>query len=321
MSGSFLWLLLPIFAAVFYSISGVLQNYIVDMAMPKKRAGSFLATHIITFVMGMLVVLAIFGRSVFMLPLANAFGLMLAGAINTVASAFYYKSLQSGDTVDVSIYNQVGPILSLVLGFLILGQDITLNQGISFILIMIAALFIVFSGVDKKSRKGKAPDVKTACLTLTYTVFSAVSDIVFVYYLQGTKDYTLFAQSFFYFELGSCLATVMALILFESWREALKRAFKTSKNHRINNLAMWADNIVSTIAELFQKLGLIIAPIVALFTVVSRIANLVMGFVLALVLGRAFPKFIHAKKMTQKVIYSYIFAGVLIMAGIVLMNI
>ena len=79
MSG-YLWLLLPIFSSIFYSLSSVLQNFVIDTGMPKKRAASFLATHIITFTFGMLLVLAIFGRSVFMLPLINAAGLMLAAA-------------------------------------------------------------------------------------------------------------------------------------------------------------------------------------------------------------------------------------------------
>ena len=317
MSG-YLWLLLPIFSSIFYSLSSVLQNFVIDTGMPKKRAASFLATHIITFTFGMLLVLAIFGRSVFMLPLLNAAGLMLAGAINIVGSAFYYKSLQAGDTIDVSIYSQVGPLLSLALGVTVLGQEITTSQALAFIFIMVAAVIIVFSGVDPKH--GKSPDLTTAGLTLIAITFSIVSDVVFVYYLDGVKDFTLFAQSFFYFELGSCVATVIALILFESWRDALKKTFKTSKKRHTNNLAMWADNFVTTIAEIFQKLGLIMAPVMALFTVVSRVASLVAGFVLAILLGRAFPKFIHAKKMTKKVIYSYMIAGFLIFVGILMIN-
>lgn len=317
MSG-YLWLLLPIFSSIFYSLSSVLQNFVIDTAMPKKRAGSFLATHIITFSLGMLLVLAIFGRSVFMIPLDNAVGLMFAGVINTIGSAFYYKSLQSGDTIDVSIYSQVGPLLSLALGVTILGQEITTSQALAFIFIMVAAVIIVFSGNDGK--KGKAPDLVTAGLTLVSVTFSITSDIVFVYFLDGVKDLTLFSQSFFYFELGSCVATIIALILFENWRTALKRTFKTHKKRHANNLAMWADNIVTTFAEILQKLGLIMAPVVALFTVVSRVASLVAGFVLAILLGRAFPKFIHAKKMTKKVIYSYMVAGFLIFVGILMIN-
>ena len=187
MSG-YLWLLLPIFSSIFYSLSSVLQNFVIDTAMPKKRAGSFLATHIITFSLGMLLVLAIFGRSVFMIPLDNAVGLMFAGVINTIGSAFYYKSLQSGDTIDVSIYSQVGPLLSLALGVTILGQEITTSQALAFIFIMVAAIIIVFSGNDGK--KGKAPDLVTAGLTLVSVTFSITSDIVFVYFLDGVKDFS-----------------------------------------------------------------------------------------------------------------------------------
>ena len=56
------------------------------------------------------------------------------------------------------------------------------------------------------------------------------------------------------------------------------------------------------------------------FLLAGNVAHRVAGFILAIVLGRAFPKFIHAKKMTKKVIYSYMIAGFLIFVGILMIN-
>ncbi len=319
MSGaSNLWLILPIFAAIFYAVTGILQNYVVDTAIPKRKGGSYIVTHIITFSVAILITLAIFGRSVFMIPLTNALGIIVAGAINVVGSIYFYRALQTGDTVDINIYSEVGPLISLGLGVAVLGQSITTNQAMAFLFIMAAALLIVFSGTSKKERS--KPDLTTIGLTLVSTFFSVLSDVVFIYFLNGTRDYTLFAQSFFYFELGSLITTVILVIFFESWRESFKKAFIKSKKRNVFTLAMLGDNVLATVAEILQKIGLIMSPVLALFSVIANVTKLITGFVLTLLLGKSFPKFIHAKKMTKKMLYNYAIAGFLIVIGVLMVN-
>ncbi len=314
-----LWIIFPVLSSLFYSISSVIQNYLADMAFREKRAGAYVGAHIPTFVFSILLLLIIFGRAVFMLPLANVFGLIIAGAINVIGSVYYYKALQMGDTVDIAIFSEAGPLISLGLGVLILNQSITANQALAFVFIMAATILIIFSNGPKKDHTN--PNLKVVGVTLIATFFSVLSDVIYIYFLgSGTANYILFAQSFFYFQLGSLLAVILGLFFFESWRIALKRAFKDSKKRNFNFLACFADNIAMTIAEVLYKLGLIFAPILALLSVVGNVAKLVSSFALMIFLGKVFPKLAHAKRLTKKMMFNYLIAGLLIAVGVMMVN-
>ena len=75
-----------------------------------------------------------------------------------------------------------------------------------------------------------------------------------------------------------------------------------------------------TIAEVLYKLGLIFAPILALLSVVGNVAKLVSSFSLMIFLGKVFPKLAHAKRLTKKMMFNYLIAGLLIAVGVMMVN-
>jgi len=160
-----LWAIFPIFANFFYVSGSYLENYLTDIALPKKRAGALILGRMPSFVMTMLILLAIFGRAVFILPFYNACGLILAGAINVVGSIYYFKALQTGDAADVNIFGQLSPLISLGLGVAILGENVTAMQGIGLAIIMAAILIIVFGSTSKKERSAQAARMQAAQTT------------------------------------------------------------------------------------------------------------------------------------------------------------
>ena len=313
------WLLLPVAASVFYCFGGYIQNYLTDVALPKKRAGSLAIMHALSFFVSIIALFLIFGRAVFMIPLGNALGLMLAGAINIVGAVFYYRAIQKGDNIDVTIFGQVAPLMSIALGVLILGETINANQGVGFILIMAATLIVIFGTSSKREKH--SPNVDVALTTIVYCFFSILSDIVYAYFIgDRIADYTLFAQGFFYFQLGSLVTVILAFIFFHSWRQALKKTFFTCKKHKFYLLAEIADNATLLGGEILYKFALIVAPVVSLLAPIARVSNLFASFFIVLLLGRAFPKFITGKRMTKKIILYYLVAAIIITTGIILMN-
>lgn len=313
------WLILPVAASVFYCFDGYIQNYLTDVALPKKRAGSLAVMHALGFFVSIIALIAIFGRAVFMMPLGNALGLMLAGVINVIGAIFYYKAIQKGDNIDVTIFGQVAPLMSIGLGVLLLGESINSNQSLGFVMIMAATLIVIFGTSSKREKH--SPNVDVALTTIVYCFFSILSDIVYALFIgDRIADYTLFAQGFFFFQLGSLLAVVLCFIFFDSWRKALKRTFFTGKKRHFYLLAELADNVALLGGEIFYKFALIVAPVVSLLAPIARVSNLFVSFFIVLFLGRAFPKFITAKRMTKKIILYYLVAAIIIMVGIILMN-
>lgn len=313
------WIIFPVLASVFYCFGGFVQNYLTDVALPKKRAGALVVAHIPSFLLMLVLLLAIFGRATFMMPVSNAFGLVLAGAINIIGAVYYYKALQEGDNTDITIFGQVGPLISLGLGVALLGEIITISQGIGFLFIMGATAVVILGGM--KGSKKQAPNLKVALLTVISSFFSVLSDIVFAKFLgDATANYVLFAQSFFFFELGSLLAVIMAIIFFDSWRKALVRTFFQGRKHNVNMGLLIADNMTLSIAEILYKFGLIAAPVVSLVSPIGKVSSLFTSFFITIFLGKIFPKFIRSKRITKSIIAQYMIAGALIICGIVLMN-
>jgi hypothetical protein len=131
----------------------------------------------------------IFGRAVFMMPLGNALGLMLAGGINIIGAVFYYKAIQKGDNIDVTIFGQVAPLMSIGLGVLLLGETINANQGLGFVMIMGATLLVIFGTSSKREKH--SPNVDVALITIVYCFFSILLIIV------NGKELPHFSQSRF----------------------------------------------------------------------------------------------------------------------------
>lgn len=315
-----LWAIFPIFANFFYVSGSYLENYLADTALPNKRAGALILGRLPSFVITMLLLFAIFGRVVFVLPFANAAGLVLAGAINVIGSVYYFRALQAGDTADVNIFGQLSPLISLGLGVLILGESITAMQGIGLAIIMAAILIVVFGGTSKKERQ--APNLSVAKLTIISAFFSILSDVVYAFFVKDfTADTILFGQGLFFFEIGSALMVILLAICFKTWRKAIRTTFFRSKNHNRNMAALIGDNIAFTAGEFLYKYGLLVVPVIAMMTAVSKVASLFISFfVFTLFLGKIFPKFIHGKRITRKMLGQYLIAAVLIVVGIVVMN-
>ncbi len=314
-----LWAFFPIVAQIFYTSGSYIQNYLTDSAFPKNRAGALIIAYIPRFLVSMLLVFAIFGRLVLVLPLGSALGFVLAGAINVIAAVFFYKAFQAGDAADVLIFNQLSPLISLALGVSILGETISVTQGLGFLLIMAAIAVVVFGGMKKSEQSN--PNIKVIAITLTGAFFSVLSDVVYAFFAREyTADLNLFAKSFFFFELGSALCAVVIFICMPHWRKALKTVFVKSKNRNRNILAVACDSLLHILAELLYKYGLLIVPIVAMMTAVGKVSNLFVSFFFTVFIGKVFPKFVHSKRITKKVIARYIIASVLIISGILIMN-
>ena len=314
-----LWAIFPIFAQLFYTSGSYVENFLVDTAFPKNRAGALIIVRLPCFVVSMILMYAIFGRIVFFLTLATALVFVLAGAINVVGSVFSFKALQEGDAADVIIFGQLSPLISLGLGVMVLGEVITVSQGLGFLFIMAAIVTVVTGSATKKERTN--PDFRVIRLTLTAAFFSVLSDIVFVYFARGIlADTTLYAQSFFFFSLGSAVTVLVFFICFGKWRKAIKSVFVTSKKRNQNCLGLIADNLSFLLAELLFKYGLLLVPVVAMMTVVSKVTNLFASFLFTVFLGKIFPKFIHGKRLTKRILVRYLIASVLIVTGIMIMN-
>ena len=310
------WLIFPVMAAFFYALSSFIENHLIDKALPRKRAEAYIGMQAFSFLLAIIVLVLVFGRAVVMLPLPIALGLCGAGALNVIGTILYMRALKLGETVEVTIFEESSPLIALALGVVVLGENITVNQALAFVLIMSAALILVVGNKTKRSERIK---LKTAAVTFLASFVWILSDIWFVWLLDGrTNDVTLFGQSFFYFELGSLMAVVICLIFSSEWRRTLKHSFFTRRRSKELFAAM-TDNILMTVAELFYKLGLLVAPAVALVSVVTQVSQLAVVVLLGIFLARVLPS-VSNELRSKRIIVQHLVAALLVATGIILIG-
>jgi len=312
-----MWVIFPIISSFFYCVAEQIDDRLVDTVIQKKKAAAFAFMRLPSYILAIIILLAIFNRSLFMLPLYNAAGIMLAGAVNVIGQMYLFRALQEGEAVDIKIFGQTGPLVSLGLGVLILGEKIASNQAMGLVLIIIgAAIVALFNDNDKQ-----APDFRAAGITLVHTLFSILSDILLVYFLRGTgtTDYVLFAQAFFYFQLGCLIFTSFLIICMPSMRKVISRAFLKHKKAALNTSLSMTDNLCFVIADSFYKFALISIPVVAMLNAVAKASGLFMSLFTTLVFSKIFPKIIHRKKISRQGVARYVLSAALITVGIFVM--
>lgn len=311
-----MWILFPILAAVAYAISAFLKNYLTDNALPKKKAGAYLITQLLSFGLAMLVLYAMLGRGIFMAPLGKVIGLTLAGMVDVLGMVFYYKALGKGETMEVTIFGQSAPLIALALGVVFLGETVTATQGLAFVLIMSAAGILIFGAKNKKSRD---VNIATAGLAFVSAIFWVGADVIFVG-AGGENASSLqnFGQNFFFFEMGALLATLIVTVSMPSWRRAVKNAFFGEKKGK-NLIAAAVDTGFFTAAEFLFKIGLTMAPAVALISVVAHVAQLGVTFILGIFLSRAFPRVVK-EKYDKRLILQHFVAAILVVTGVIMLG-
>jgi drug/metabolite transporter (DMT)-like permease len=100
--------------------------------------------------------------------------MLIGGALWALPFLFYFKALKTEDTSRVSIFLQMVPAFTLINAFFILNEKLTVSQGISFGLLLLAGLL-----ASLKTFRGRChPGIAFAWLTLSCLLWS-LSDILF----------------------------------------------------------------------------------------------------------------------------------------------
>ena len=79
------------------------------------------------------------------------------------------------------------------------------------------------------------------------------------------------------------------------------------------------DNILMTVAELFYKLGLLVAPAVALVSVVTQVSQLAVVVLLGIFLARVLPS-VSNELRSKRIIVQHLVAALLVATGIILIG-
>lgn len=138
-----MWVVYALLSAVFASLVAILAKIGI------KDVDSDLATAIRTVVIVVMAWVIVFAKgtasAISQVSRHSMIFILLSGAATGLSWLFYFKALQAGKVSQVAPIDKLSIALTLVLSFLLLGEQITIKTGIGAGLIVAGVAVLVFA--------------------------------------------------------------------------------------------------------------------------------------------------------------------------------
>lgn len=305
------WLVVLAIAVISDALRIFIDNYVSDVYFKEKGAVSQkIVSGIVTPILG-IIILIVTGFNFTEIPPVALALLLMSGVLSSVAGIPYYKALEIDDSTNIGIFFQFSPILYLIIGWIIGDEQFSIIQLLACFIILAAPLLVVITA-KKRSRKVR---IKAALLAFISIIFYVASGETFI---QGNVDgINIFS------EIGLVLITkgLSDLLIIGSRRKLRRRLTKVVKSSRRKVLFPINISIVMRVIQEFSyRIGLIIAPSVAIASAASDAVEPAVIFFMGLLLTILWPKF-GREKLQKKTVLVHFIATVLVVIGIVILRI
>ena len=305
------WLILVLFAVLAGSSHIYIDNYISDFYFKGRHAVSQKLFFAFAFIIVAIILAMISGFDFLNADAKIILVLILSGICTSLAGIPYYKALEIDDSTNLGIFIQVAPVLYLVLGWLFLGESISLLQMAAFIVIMIAPALIVLS-TRKRSRKVKLRAIFYAFL---YVLISVASNLVFV--KENSVAEVSFLGSMTLVMFGKGVGNLIIMMLKPKWIKRFNDVYKDSRRKVLRPLMGTLG--FSLIKDFTYRGALLLAPSVALASAAADSAEPIVIFFMGIVLTLIWPKF-GREKLNRKSVIIHFAATVLVVIGVAMLQ-
>ena len=292
------WFFFSLLAPLFWASSNFVDKYILG----KYTKGIF------DFVFFSTITSWIFFAVIFLFvgtPELSIYSLIpiATGMILIYSYGFYGKALEQGDTSSLVILFKLIPVITVVLAFAFLGQTLSSNELIGFVIVLAGATVISFE-------KTKGIFIKGFGMILIAILMWSVMTLFIDYGLTKMSFWDYFMLD----NLGSALAGLTMFII-PSIRRQVIEGIKTAQLGKY----VWFswNNVLDFFGQMSIKKALAIAPSAGLVTVVMQVQSfyaILIGVLLTLFIPHIIKEDISARTLIKKVIGAAImFLGIYIL--------
>ncbi len=304
------WLAILAIAVISDALRIFIDNYASDYYFKEKGAVSQkIASGLILPITGIIVLIVNGFNPSAVDPIAITL-LLLSGLLGSLAGIPYYRALELDDSTNIGLFFQFSPILYLLFNWLFFGQSFSIMQLIGSIVILGAPLMVVLTA-KKRSRKVRIMAATYAFISILLYV---VSGVLFVQ--TNTAELGLFNEISLVL-IARGLSDLIIIGSRKHWRRRLAKVVKSSRRKVL--IPIGASLLMRIIQEFSYRIGLIIAPTVAIASAASDSVEPIVIFFMGLLLTLIWPKF-GREKLQKKVILVHFIATILVVIGIVLMQ-
>jgi len=300
-----MWLLFAFSGPVLWATSTHVDKYLVERYF---KEGSVAVLMVFTAVMGLVTLPFIwwYQPGVLTLPLQSIAVMAASGVLYMGAMYFYLQALQSEEASTVAPFFQVTGLFGLALGFLILGERLTLMQVAGGVLVIAGSVLL-----SVRFAKGATRIKKRLILLMVSCSFAlAVSSVIFKYFAVRDEFWTTTFWNF----AGEALFGA-ALMVTRAHRAQFARML------RQNTGAVLSINAANELINLGGGLGMRYALLLAPLGMVQAVTSTGPFFVLFIGIGLSlFLPNLGREELSRTGFVQKVIATTFAVAGIILIN-
>jgi uncharacterized membrane protein len=181
------------------------------------------------------------------------------GMLSVLAAVCYLYALDLDEASFVTPFYQTAPIFAYVLGYFILGETITLAQGVASVVIIVGALALSFE-VGRRRMRFKR---NVVALMLAASFLSAINGVIFKLIAVDRG----FWVSLFWGFVGQVMAGLTLLVCVPGYRGDFLRLFKQQKVTGVGLIAV--SKVLFSVSEAVTLYATLLAPVALVLLVNS----------------------------------------------------
>ncbi|MFA6586287.1 MAG: EamA family transporter [Candidatus Paceibacterota bacterium] len=300
------WFFIAILAPIFWSINTHFDKFILSKYSRGRGIGSvFLFSTLFSIFISIAILIFKYNEIILYSSFNNFLLFLLPGFFGALGLYFYLQSLKNEESSVVVALYQTSPVFAYFLGYLFLGEVLTLTQVLAALIILAGAGILSF---DLEEIEGKL-SVKWEMVgfILLSALFFASNDVLF-------KKFTIFQGSFvtslFWQHLGIFIVGFLFFLLSKNFKEDF---FTLVKNNRAKIF------ILNGFSEFFYAVGNFLSNLATLFAPVVLVLvvntyQTVFTFIIGISLTLFLPHIV-TEKISKRHLAHRILAIVIILIG------
>jgi uncharacterized membrane protein len=285
------WFFIALWAPFLLACANHNDKFLLSRYLKEKNIGSIVIFSSLFSGVAIPVVLFI-QPDAYDVSLIQGSAVVATGMLSVLAVVCYLYALDRDEASFVTPLYQMVPIFAYILGYFILGETITLTQGLGSFVIIAGTLALSF----EFGRRGTRFKRNVVALMLAASVLSAINGVIFKLVAVEKGFWT----SLFWGFVGQLIAGVICLVGVPDYRRDFLGLFRKQKVAVAGLIAL--SKTLFSVSEAITLYATLLAP-VALVLLVNSFQHLfvfVFGIVLTLFFPRVAEESLGRMKMLQK---------------------
>ncbi len=308
MLSDFSWILFAILAPALWAGVNHVDKFLIDKYAKERGIG---ALAIFSSVIGLPVVIliAIFNRSIFSIPELDILILILVGTINTLGILPYFYALEDGEASTVAPQLLMVPAFTGLFGWILLNETLSSSQVVGIILVVISAMLISAEILDASFFRIKW---KIFLLMLFSSILISLGSVLFKF----TTDKADFWTGIFWLHIGYLLIGCILYNFVRSYRKSFLNMI--SKNTSRIIVFNGTNETLTLIGNLIFTYTTLLVPVAIVQSVAEGIQPIfifVYGIILTKFIPSATKEDLSRRSIIQKLVSIF-----LMIFGVLLLN-